>query len=131
MHELPIIGEVVKGALRHAEQNQAQKIVKVHLAIGDLSDLIDEWVQHYFTFLTKDTIAREAELVIENVPIMVLCEPCKKPFTVDKRQMDFTCPDCGEKGTHLLQGRGFKVKSIEILWTREEASGGSRALWAD
>ena len=115
MHEPPIIGEVVKVALRHAEQNQATKIVKVHLAIGDLSDLVDEWVQHYFTFLTKDTIAREAELVIENVPIAVMCDPCKKPFPVDKRQMDFNCPDCGEKGTDLLQGRGFKVKSIEIL----------------
>lgn len=28
MHELPIIGEVVKVALRHAEQNQAKRIVK-------------------------------------------------------------------------------------------------------
>ena len=115
MHELPIIGEVVKVALRHAEQNRGQKIVKVHLAVGELSDLVDEWVQHYFTFLTKDTIASEAELVIENVPIMVMCDPCKKPFTVDKKEMDFACPDCGEKGSDLLQGRGFKVKSIEIL----------------
>ena len=115
MHELPIIGEVVKVALRHAEQNRAKRIVRVHLAIGDLSDLVDEWVQHYFAFLTKDTIAREAELVVEHVPITVVCDPCKKPFTVGKGQTDFTCPHCGEKGTNLLQGRGFKVKSIEIL----------------
>ena len=112
---MPIIGEVVKVALRHAEQNQAQKITKVLLAVGDLSDLVDEWVHHYFTFLTKDTIAAEAELVIEHVPIMVMCDSCKKPFSVDKQEMDFSCPDCGGKGSNLLQGRGFKVKSIEIL----------------
>jgi hydrogenase nickel incorporation protein HypA/HybF len=115
VHELPIIGEVVKVALRHAEQNRATKIVKVHLAIGDLSDLVDEWVHHYFNHLTKDTIAQGAALEIENVPIMVMCDPCKKPFAVDKMEMDFSCPNCGEKGSHLLQGRGFKVKSIEIL----------------
>ncbi len=115
MHELPIIGEVVKVALRHAEMNRAKKIVRVQLAIGDLSDLVDEWVQHYFEFLTKDTIAREAELVIEHVPITIQCEPCRKPFTVDRNEMDFHCPECGEKGTRLLEGRGFKVKSIEIL----------------
>ena len=115
MHELPIIGEVVKVALRFAEQNEAKKIVRVHLAIGDLSDLVDKWVQHYFTFLTKDTIAREAELVVEHVPITVMCEPCKKPFTVDKKEMNFLCPDCGEERTTLFQGKGFKVKSIEIL----------------
>ena len=112
---MPIIGEVVNVALRHAEQNRAQKIVKVHLAIGDLSDLVDEWVQRYFTFLTKDTIARDADLVIENVPVKIMCDSCKKPFTVDKKEMDFACPDCGEKGSNLLQGKGFKVKSIEIL----------------
>jgi hydrogenase nickel incorporation protein HypA/HybF len=115
VHELPIIGEVVKVALRHAEQNRAQQIVRVHLAIGDLSDLVDQWVHHYFNFLTKETIAQEAELVIEHVPIKVMCEPCKKPFTVDKKEMNFSCPDCGEKGSALLQGKGFKVKSIEIL----------------
>ena len=64
---------------------------------------------------TRDTIAREAELVIEHVPIRVMCQPCKKPFNVDKKEMSFFCPDCGEKGATLLQGRGFKVKSIEIL----------------
>jgi hydrogenase nickel incorporation protein HypA/HybF len=115
VHELPIIGEVVKVALRHAEQNQAQKITKVHLAVGDLSDLVGEWVHHFFAFLTKDTIARDATLVIEHVPIRVMCEPCKKPFVVDKQEMSFHCPDCGEKGSELLQGQGFKVKSIEIL----------------
>lgn len=115
MHELPIIGEVVKVALMHAQRNQAKRIVKVHLAVGDLSDLVDEWVQHYFNHLTKDTIAREAQLVIEHVPITVMCASCRKPFTVDKKEVSFVCPDCGEKGTHLLQGRGFKVKSIEIL----------------
>ncbi len=115
MHELPIIGEVVKVALRHAEQNQAAKIVKIHLAVGDLSDLVDEWVHHYFNHLTEDTIAKEAELVIEHVPIVIMCGPCKKPFTVDKKEMDFSCPECGEKGSDLLQGQGFTVKSIEIL----------------
>ena len=40
--------------------------------------------------------------MIENVPIRVRCGPCKKPFIVDKKRTDFTCPDCDEKGTDLL-----------------------------
>jgi len=114
MHELPITEEIVKIALRHGEKNGAKKIVRIYLAIGELSDLIDEWVQRYFEYLAKDTIAAEAKLVIERIPITILCEKCEKPFIVDKKEMNFHCPICNEKGTELLRGREFTVKSIEI-----------------
>ena len=114
MHELPVTEEILKIAVRHAEKNRAKRIIRIHLAIGDLSDLIDEWVQRYFDYLSKDSIADGAKLDIERVPITVLCEKCNKPFEVDKKEMDFHCPKCGEKGAELLKGREFTVKSIEI-----------------
>ena len=114
MHELSVTEEILKIAVRHGQQNGAKKIVRVYLAIGDLSDLIDEWVQRYFDYLSKDSIAENAKLEIERVPITVLCDKCNKPFEVDKIKMDFHCPVCGEKGAELLKGREFTVKSIEI-----------------
>jgi hydrogenase nickel incorporation protein HypA/HybF len=114
VHELPITEEILNISLKHAQKNGAKRIVRINLVIGDLTDLIDEWVQRYFEYLAKDSIAEKATLVIERVPITVLCEKCRKPFVVDKKEMDFHCPDCGEKGTELLRGREFTVKSIEI-----------------
>lgn len=114
MHELPIVGEVVKIALRHAEKHNATKIVRIHLVIGDLTDLVHEWVQRYFDFAAKETIASDAQLVIERVPITVLCTVCNKAFIVEKKKANFKCPDCGETGTTLLRGREFRVESIEI-----------------
>jgi len=115
VHELPITEEILKIAVNHGEKNGAKRIVRVHLAIGDLTDLIDEWVQRYFDYLAKDSIAEGAELVIERVPIRVLCEECDETYEVDKKAMDFSCPSCGEKGAELLSGREFTVKSIEIM----------------
>lgn len=114
MHELPITEDILKIALSHGEKNGAKRIVRVNLAIGELTDLIDEWIQRYFEYLAKDTIAAEAKLVIERVPITVMCAQCKKPFVVDKKKLDFNCPVCGQKGTDLIKGREFTVKSIEI-----------------
>ncbi len=114
MHELPIVGEVVKIALRHAEKHQATRVVRINLVLGDLTDLVHEWVQRYFTFVANETIASNAQLVIKRVPITVLCDICKKPFTVNKKDVNFKCPDCGELGTTLLSGREFRVESIEI-----------------
>ena len=114
MHELPVTEEILKIAVRHAERNGAKRIIRVHLAIGDLSDLIDEWVQRYFDYLSKDSIADGAKLDIERIPITIMCGKCEKPFEVDKKEMNFNCPVCGEKGVELLKGREFTVKSIEI-----------------
>lgn len=114
MHELPVTEEILKIAVRHAEKNHAKRVIRIFLVIGDLTDLIDEWVQRYFEYLAKDTIAKDAKLVIDRVPITVMCDKCKKPFVVDKREMNFNCPDCSEKGSELIAGREFTVKSIEI-----------------
>jgi hydrogenase nickel incorporation protein HypA/HybF len=114
VHELPITEDILKIALSHGEKNGAKRIVRINLVIGDLTDLIDEWVQRYFEYLAKGSIAAEAKLVIERVPITVMCGECKKPFIVDKKKLDFECPVCGQKGTELMRGREFTVKSIEI-----------------
>ena len=114
MHELPITEDILKIALSHADRNGAKRIVTINLVIGELTDLIDEWVQRYFEYLAKDTIAATAKLVIERVPITVMCPECKKTFEVEKKTLDFHCPVCGAKGTDLVAGREFTVKSIEI-----------------
>ena len=114
MHELPITEDILKIALTHGEKNGAKRIVRINLVIGELTDLIDEWVQRYFEYLAKDTVAAEAKLVIERVPITVMCGQCNKPFVVDKKKLDFNCPVCGQKGTDMIRGREFTVKSIEI-----------------
>ena len=115
MHELPITEEILKIALNHGEKNRAKKIVRIYLSIGELTDLIDEWVQRYFDYLAKDSLAEGAELIIERIPIRVLCDECGEAFEVDKKKMDFACPVCGERSAELLSGREFIVKSIEIM----------------
>ncbi|MBN1883574.1 MAG: hydrogenase maturation nickel metallochaperone HypA [Deltaproteobacteria bacterium] len=115
MHELPVTEEILKIALNHGEKNGAHKIVRIYLSIGELTDLIDEWVQRYFDYLAKDSMAQDAKLIIERIPIRVLCDECGETFEVDKKIMDFACPACGERSAKLLSGREFTVKSIEIM----------------
>ncbi|MBI4830939.1 MAG: hydrogenase maturation nickel metallochaperone HypA [Candidatus Lindowbacteria bacterium] len=87
MHELPVVGELLKIALK---------------------------VQRYFEFLARETIARNAQLLIERAPITLLCDKCDKQFMADKKDLDFACPDCRDKRTTLVRGKEFTVKSIEI-----------------
>jgi len=100
-------------ALRHAEQAGAQRILAINLVIGDLSGFVDDSIQFYFDFLTKETVARNARLNIERVAARVLCHECGAEYTPPDSRL-WACPQCDALGGEIVAGREFSVASIEI-----------------
>ena len=88
MHELPVIESILNIVMKHAELNQVQKIVSITLEVGELSDLEAEWMQHYFNFLSNDTLAEGAELRITYTPIVLQCSQCRHSFAVKKSKSE-------------------------------------------
>jgi hydrogenase nickel incorporation protein HypA/HybF len=115
MHELPITESILKIVLKHAETNNVRQVVTIHLQIGKLSDLQDEWIQRYFDYLSKGTVAQGAELKIERMPIRVQCDVCSNSYETEVAKLgDLVCPACGEKGGTLLSGREYYIKDMEV-----------------
>ena len=116
MHELPVTESILQVVLRHAENNCVSRVMKVHLQVGKLSDLEDEWIQHYFYYLSKGTLAEGAKLQIERMPIRLECNACDASYTVDTAgEIDLPCPHCGEKDSQLVDGRGYFITNMEVL----------------
>ncbi len=116
MHELPITENILKVVLRHAEADGAKKVVRVHLRIGELSDIIDEWLQRYFDYLSKGTLAEGAALGIEHIPVTFRCEECGETFPVNVREVQsIRCTACGGARASLLTGREFLIQHIEVI----------------
>ncbi|MBW2560360.1 MAG: hydrogenase maturation nickel metallochaperone HypA [Deltaproteobacteria bacterium] len=115
MHELPITESILKIVLRHAEGQRVRKVVAIHLQIGRLSDLEDEWIQRYFDYLSKGTIAEGARLKIERTPVMMQCNACRTSYEVEAARIgDLVCPACGEGSGTLLSGREYYIKEMEV-----------------
>jgi hydrogenase nickel incorporation protein HypA/HybF len=115
MHELPITESILKIVLRHAETNNVRQVMAIHLQVGKLSDLEDEWIQRYFDYLSKGTVAEGAKLKIERMPIMVQCSACSNSYEAEAAKLgDLVCPVCGEKGGTLLSGREYYIKEMEV-----------------
>ena len=83
MHELPITESILKIVLKHAETNNVRQVMAIHLQVGKLSDLEDEWIQRYFDYLSKGTVAQGAKLKIERTPIMVQCDACSNSYETE------------------------------------------------
>lgn len=115
MHELSITQSILEIALEYGQRNGAQKILEVYLQIGEITDFEDEWLQRYFDFLSKDTIAEGAKVKIERIPAKGQCSKCFAIFSIDKTTWTNKCPTCGEENWELISGREFRVEALEVI----------------
>ncbi len=116
MHELPVTEKILEVALKHAQGQDVNRIVRIHLRVGELSDLEPEWIQRYFDYLSKGTLAEGARLEIETSPIVLRCKACQRSFEIKKDGLEgVRCPDCGESGCGLVSGREYYLKNMEVV----------------
>ena len=114
MHELPVIQSVLTIVVKHAETHHVKKVHAIGLMVGSLSDLEDEWMQRYFDYVSKGTVAEGAKLKIERIPAVLSCSACGHQFEIDKTKMDgITCPACGAQKFTLVSGREYHIKNME------------------
>src|ERR1035437_9042022 len=116
MHELQITERILDVVLKHATGQDVSKVVRIHLRIGALSDLEDEWIQHYFDYLSRGTVAENAQLAITRTGAVLCCRSCSCSFEVTREQLGHAhCPDCGETGLQLVTGREYVIENMEVL----------------
>ena len=115
MHELSIMQSILDIVLEYAAKNNANKITKINLVIGELSGFVPDWMRSYFDLVSQGTIAEKAEICIEWIPVLIKCKSCGKEFQLTKESFEFHCPECGYNAKiELLSGREYNVKSIEV-----------------
>jgi hydrogenase nickel incorporation protein HypA/HybF len=116
MHELGVTEGVLKVVLRHAEVSNADRVVSISLKVGELHDIIEEWMQRYFDYVSRGTIAEGAKIIIHQSPATVMCEDCGKAFPINIRKMDkILCPYCSGIKVNLASGRELIIEEIEVI----------------
>jgi hydrogenase nickel incorporation protein HypA/HybF len=116
LHELPVIQSVLDLCIKHANVHAARKVITVTLRVGEASDLQEEWVQRYFDYLSKGTIAQGAKLIIERVPMVVRCKHCSQEVTVNLREaQEILCPQCNAREFEYVSGREYRVERMDVV----------------
>ena len=112
MHELSVTQGMLDIVLEKAKETQASRVARINLVIGEISSIVDDCVQFYFDFLSKDSIAGDAKLSFTRIPMQVRCRNCGFSFSPDKSA--WSCPQCGQWDVEILAGQEFYVDSIEV-----------------
>jgi hydrogenase nickel incorporation protein HypA/HybF len=112
MHELAITQSLLDTASDYATKNNAKRVISLNLVIGDLSGIIDDSVQFYWDFVSKDTICAKSQLNFEHRKAFMKCSNCGHKFLMDDELIP--CPNCESISIQILSGDEFRLETIEI-----------------
>lgn len=108
MHELAITESILNQAIAEAKKQKATAIKVVKLKIGEGQSLVPDCMQFYFETARKGTLAAEAKLDIEIVPMKLVCPKCRAEVK------DLT-PNCGcQAGVEIVSGQELAIEYIDI-----------------
>ena len=113
MHELGVTFHIMDHLEKVAKENQVTHIHSVTLELGEVSTVIESYLQNCWTWAAKKRpLFADAKLIVETLPAITYCEDCEKTYpTVECGKI---CPHCGSERTYLLQGSEFNIKEIEV-----------------
>lgn len=113
MHELGIMTGVMDAVSKSAHDAGADKVLKVTLSVGEMTECIQDALEFAFEALTEDDpFVRDAELTINMIKPKSRCLECGAEFEHDRFHM--FCPECDSFATELLAGRELQIDSIEV-----------------
>lgn len=113
MHELSIAMSIVELAEEEIERRGGVQITAVHLKLGALSGVVKEALMFAYEMAREDTPLKSSRLVIEEIPVAVLCTSCRAPRPVSSIQL-FCCAECGTPASEIVQGKELEVVALEI-----------------
>ena len=113
MHELGVVFHITDSLEKVAAENEVTNVSKVVLELGEVSTVIESYLQNCWKWAVKKRdLFADAELIVETLPAVTYCEGCGQTYpTVEYGKI---CPHCKSPDTWLLQGNEFNIKEIEV-----------------
>lgn len=112
MHEVSLMQITLDIAFDQAAQQGAQKIHWIKLRVGELSGVIPEALALAFEIVTAGTMAADARLDVETVPVICHCPTCHQDF--QPASWVYICPTCQQFTTNLRQGKELELTAMEV-----------------
>jgi hydrogenase nickel incorporation protein HypA/HybF len=112
MHELGIVQSTLDCAVKSARASGATRIHILRMRVGVLTGIVPETLTFAFEVARQGTMAEEAVLEIESVPVSCWCADCQKEFS--SPDLLYECPQCHQASYQLRKGRELEIVSIEI-----------------
>ena len=113
MHELSIAQNVIEIVSEQCLKSGHSVVEAVNLRIGRASGIMADALIFAFDAIKADSIARNAALNIEEVPVSGLCNDCGSSFVVEEEYI-LNCPSCNSTSFRITTGREMDIIDMEV-----------------
>ena len=112
MHELSVCQGLMRQVDRIAAQNNATAVERIVLKVGALSGVEPDLLKHAFTIARQGTVAENAELEMQEGPVVVRCTLCGAAGEAAVNRL--VCPECSDWRVDVTEGEELLLLSLEI-----------------
>lgn len=113
MHELSIAQNLLEIASGECLKQGFKEIESINIRVGRASGIMPDALNFAFNAIKSDSIAADATLHIEEVPVTGLCEDCGNTFTVAGEYV-LCCPSCKGTSFKISAGRELDIIDMEV-----------------
>ena len=111
MHEIRIAEDLSAIVIETARLNSLKKVSMVNIIFGQLIQIVPDIFEFAFREAVRTTVAENAELNLEIIPVKMKCSGCGSDFPVSNNL--FACDVCGSTDLEVINGKELFIKSIE------------------
>jgi hydrogenase nickel insertion protein HypA len=114
MHEASIALSIIDIVQAKCMEEGCNSVDSIRLRIGRAAGILPDALVFAFDASKDTTIAKNAKLVIESVPVGGTCNSCRKEFEApDNAQYVLSCPHCGSLSYEITRGREMEILDME------------------
>ncbi len=117
MHELSVCVALMQQVERVAREHRATRVDRILLRIGPLSGVEAPLLQNAFPVASAGTLAENAELEIESIPVRVRCTSCEAETEAAPNRL--VCGACGDWRTRVVSGEEMLLARLELVEPEE------------
>jgi hydrogenase nickel incorporation protein HypA/HybF len=119
MHEISVAQSIVEIAAAAARAQNSRGIETIGIRLGEFTTVIREALEFAFEIARRGTLAENARLEIETVPMRVECANCG-PVADPLGSVCLLCPNCGLP-VKIVAGEELQVDYIDLESETESA----------
>ena len=123
MHELSVCLALMSQVSRIAREHDATGVERIVLNIGPLSGMEPALLRKAFPLAAAGTVAENAELTIEEMPVRVRCTTCEAESQAAPNRL--LCAVCGDYRTRVVSGEEMTLTRLELVTADDFRHGGS------
>ncbi|GAC1585840.1 MAG: hydrogenase maturation nickel metallochaperone HypA [Candidatus Velthaea sp.] len=114
MHELSIALSLLDEIDAVATREGATHVASVRLRVGRLSGVACDALRFSWELARAESVAADATLVIDEVPVTVWCDACKRE-SPPRDGAGLTCSLCGAVAPSIVRGRELELVAMEVF----------------